>query len=198
MGCKDKKGKTPIVFLSKREDCINLHSEVDGRERIRSLLLFSYMDNSALIRTLTEKVNRLIEAENNLFLVEIRIKPTNNIKVYIDGDQGVSVDKLVGYNRKFYRQLEEEALFPDGDFSLELSSPGLDVPLKLHRQYIKNVGRPVEVVQEDGIKEEGVLKAVRETEVELEITKGKGKKAIVSLLTIPLSTIKTTKVQIKF
>jgi len=175
-----------------------LHSEDDGRERIRSLLLFSYMDNSALIRTLTEKVNRLIEAENDLFLVEIRIKPTNNIKVYIDGDQGVSVDKLVAYNRKFYRQLEEEALFPDGDFSLELSSPGLDEPLKLHRQYIKNVGRPVEVVQEDGIKEEGVLKAVRETEVELEITKGKGKKAIVSLLTIPLSTIKTTKVQIKF
>ena len=175
-----------------------MHSEDDGRERIRSLLLFSYMDNSALIRTLTEKVNRLIEAENDLFLVEIRIKPTNNIKVYIDGDQGVSVDKLVAYNRKFYRQLEEEALFPDGDFSLELSSPGLDEPLKLHRQYIKNVGRPVEVVQEDGIKVEGVLKAVRETEVALEITKGKGKKAIVSLLTIPLSTIKTTKVQIKF
>lgn len=116
-----------------------MHSEDDGRERIRSLLLFSYMDNSALISTLTEKVNRLIEAEKDLFLVEIRIKPTNNIKVYIDGDQGVSVDKLVAYNRKFYRQLEEEALFPDGDFSLELSSPGLDEPLKLHRQYIKNV-----------------------------------------------------------
>jgi len=175
-----------------------LHSEDDGRERIRSLLLFSYMDNSALISTLTEKVNRLIEAENDLFLVEIRIKPTNNIKVYIDGDQGVSVDKLVAYNRKFYRQLEEEALFPDGDFSLELSSPGLDEPLKLHRQYIKNVGRSVEVVREDGIKEEGVLKAVRETELDLEITKGKGKKAVVSELTIPLSTIKTTKVQIKF
>ena len=175
-----------------------MHSDDDGRERIRSLLLFSYMDNSALISTLTDKVNRLIEAENDLFLVEIRIKPTNNIKVYIDGDQGVSVDKLVAYNRKFYRQLEEEALFPDGDFSLELSSPGLDEPLKLHRQYIKNVGRPVEVVREDGIKEEGVLKAVRETELDLAITKGKGKKAVVSELTIPLSTIKTTKVQIKF
>lgn len=188
----------PIVFWSKQGECLNLHSVDDGRERIRSLLLFSYMDNSALIRTLTEKVNRLIEAENDLFLVEIRIKPTNNIKVYIDGDQGVSVDKLVAYNRKFYRQLEEEALFPDGDFSLELSSPGLDEPLKLHRQYIKNVGRPVEVVREDGIKEEGILKAVRETELDLEITKGKGKKAVVSELTIPLSTIKTTKVQIKF
>jgi hypothetical protein len=56
----------------------------------------------------------------------------------------------------------------------------------------------VEVVLEDGIKEEGVLKAVRETELDLEITKGKGKKAVVSLLTIPLITIKTTKVQIKF
>lgn len=188
----------PIVFWLKRGDCLNLHSDHDGRERIRSLLLFSYMDNSALISTLTEKVNRLIEAENDLFLVEIRIKPTNNIKVYIDGDQGVSVDKLVSYNRKFYRQLEEEALFPDGDFSLELSSPGLDEPLKLHRQYVKNVGRPVEVVLEDGLKEEGVLKAVRETELDLEVTKGKGKKAVVSLLTIPLSTIKTTKVQIKF
>ncbi|MBM3414425.1 MAG: ribosome maturation factor [Bacteroidetes bacterium] len=156
------------------------------------------MDNSALIRNLTEKVKRLIEVENDLFLVEIRIKPTNNIKVYIDGDQGVSVDKLVAYNRKFYRQLEEEALFPEGDFSLELSSPGLDEPLKLHRQYVKNVGRPVEVVQEDGRKVEGVLKAACETTIELEITKGKGKKAIVSLLTIPLPSIKTTKVQIRF
>lgn len=156
------------------------------------------MDNIALIKILAEKVNHLIEGETDLFLVDIRIKPTNNIKVYIDGDQGVSIDRLITYNRKLYRQLEEERMFPDGDFSLELSSPGLDEPLKLHRQYIKNVGRPVEVVQEDGIKEEGILKAVRENEIELEITKGKGKKAIVSLLTIPLSSIKTTKVQIKF
>lgn len=44
-----------------------MHSEDDGRERIRSLLLFSYMDNSALISTLTEKVNRLIEAEKISF-----------------------------------------------------------------------------------------------------------------------------------
>jgi len=156
------------------------------------------MDNIALIKILAEKVNHLIEGETDLFLVDIRIKPTNNIKAYIDGDQGVSIDRLITYNRKLYRQLEEEGMFPDGDFSLELSSPGLDEPLKLHRQYIKNVGRPVEVVQEDGIKEEGILKAVRENEIELEITKGKGKKAIVSLLTIPLSSIKTTKVQIKF
>ena len=145
-----------------------------------------------------ERVNSLIEAEKDLFLVEIRIKPTNNVKVYIDGDQGVSVEKLVYYNRKMARQLEEEAVFPDGDFSLELSSPGLDEPLKMHRQYVKNVGRPVEVVMLDGIKQEGVLKAAGEEAIELEMTTGKGKKMVVSQLTIPFIQIKTTKIQIKF
>jgi ribosome maturation factor RimP len=156
------------------------------------------MDNSALIKALEERILSLIEAEKDLFLVEIRIKPTNNIKVYIDGDQGVSVEKLVHFNRKFYRQLEEEAFFPDGDFSLELSSPGLDEPLKLHRQYVKNIGRGVEVVEMDGIKHEGVLTQVTEEAVELSITKGKGKKAETTTLTIPFIQIKSTKIQIKF
>jgi len=145
-----------------------------------------------------ERVISLIEAEKDLFLVEIRIKPTNNVKVYIDGDQGVSVERLVYYNRKMARQLEEEGIFPDGDFSLELSSPGVDEPLKMHRQYVKNVGRPVEVVMLDGIKQEGVLKAVGEEAIELEMTTGKGKKMVVSQLTIPFIQIKTTKIQIKF
>lgn len=145
-----------------------------------------------------ERVISLIEAEKDLFLVEIRIKPTNNVKVYIDGDQGVSVERLVYYNRKMARQLEEEGIFPNGDFSLELSSPGLDEPLKMHRQYVKNVGRPVEVVMLDGIKQEGVLKAVGEEAIELEMTTGKGKKMVVSQLTIPFIQIKTTKIQIKF
>ncbi len=156
------------------------------------------MDNSVLIKAMQERVISLIEAEKDLFLVEIRIKPTNNVKVYIDGDQGVSVERLVYYNRKMARQLEEEGIFPDGDFSLELSSPGLDEPLKMHRQYVKNVGRPVEVVMLDGIKQEGVLKSVGEEAIELEITTGKGKKMVVSQLTIPFIQIKTTKIQIKF
>ena len=151
-----------------------------------------------MIKTLESRTLHLIEAEKDLFLVDVRIKPTNNIKIYIDGDQGVSVDKLVSYNRKLYRQLEEEGLFPNGDFSLELSSPGLDEPLKLHRQYVKNIGRPVEVVLVEGAKLEGTLKAVTADEVEIETIKGKGKKAVTELQAIPFTTIKTTKVQIKF
>ena len=156
------------------------------------------MDQQTLIKALETRTLSLIEAEKELFLVEIRIKPTNNIKIYIDGDQGVSVDKLVSYNRKLYRQLEEEGMFPNGDFSLELSSPGLDEPLKLYRQYVKNTGREVEVVTAEGQKLEGVLKTVNPEQIELETVKGKGKKAVTEVLSIPFSQIKATKVQIKF
>jgi len=156
------------------------------------------MDQIALITNLQERTAALIGAERDLFVVEVRIKPTNNVKIYIDGDQGVSVDKLVSYNRKLYRQLEEEGLFPNGDFSLELSSPGLDEPLKLHRQYVKNMGRPVEVILVDGAKKEGVLQVVGDTQIELTETKGKGKKMETHTHVIPFSEIKATKIQIKF
>ena len=53
-------------------------------------------------------------------------------------------------------------MFPDGDFSLEVSSPGLDEPLKLHRQYLKNIGRFVEVIEQDGTRKEGKLLSVTE------------------------------------
>ncbi len=156
------------------------------------------MDQISLITNLQERAATLIGVEKDLFMVEVRIKPTNNIKIYIDGDQGVSVDKLVSYNRKLYRQLEEEGLFPNGDFSLELSSPGLDEPLKLHRQYVKNIGRPVEVTLVDGAKKEGVLQVVGDTQIELTETKGKGKKMETHTHVIAFSEIKATKIQIKF
>ena len=101
----------------------------------RSLLLFYPMSIASQIQVLEHKVEALINTEPDLFLVEVSIKPTNNIKVFIDGDQGVSIDKLVRYNRNLYRQIEEEKMFPNDDFSLEVSSPGLDEPLKLIRQY---------------------------------------------------------------
>ena len=90
----------------------------------------------------------LIEAEPEVFLVEIRIKPTNNVKVFLDADNGMSIDKLVQYNRKLYRDIEESSFFPGGDFSLEVSSPGLDEPLKLHPPILKNIGRFVEVTSD--------------------------------------------------
>ena len=164
----------------------------------RSLLLFYPMSIASQIQVLEHKVEALINTEPDLFLVEVSIKPTNNIKVFIDGDQGVSIDKLVRYNRNLYRQIEEEKMFPNDDFSLEVSSPGLDEPLKLNRQYQKNIGRYVEVVVADGTKMEGKLLNATKTELLLEETKGKGKKIETVQHTINFDIIKTTKIQIKF
>jgi ribosome maturation factor RimP len=151
-----------------------------------------------IIAELERKVKDLIASDPGLFLVEVRIKPTNNIKVFIDGDEGVSIDKLTGFNRKLYRQLEEENMFPNGDFSLELSSPGLDEPLKLHRQYLKNIGRDVEVLTQEGIKKEGKLVEVNDAGILLAEQVGKGKKAELREHRISMNDIKSIKVQIKF
>jgi len=156
------------------------------------------MNGEAQIQAIEQQVKALISAEPELFLVETRIKPTNNIKVFIDGDQGVSIEKLVQYNRKLYKQLEEGGMYPNGDFSLEVSSPGLDEPLKMHRQYLKNIGRFAEVLDNEGVIKQGKLVRVTEEEIELEEIKGKGKKMETLQHHIPFNTIKTTKIQIKF
>ena len=82
-------------------------------------------------------------------------------------------------------------------FSLEVSSPGLDEPLKLLRQYIKNIGREVEVITNDEVKKEGRLTAVTEEKINIEYTEGKGKKALLIKDEIYFTNIKQTKIQIK-
>jgi len=156
------------------------------------------MVNNELIEVVKKRVEALIGSDPSLFLVEVRIKPTLNIKVYIDGDQGVSVERLIQFNRTLYRQLVEEGVLPDGEFSLELSSPGVDEPLKLHRQYVKNVGRLVEVLTLDGQKVLGKLTGVTDTGFSVEEVKGKGKKQEIKLHTWQFEEIKTTTIQITF
>jgi ribosome maturation factor RimP len=171
----------------------------DGRrERDRSLLLLATMNIEDQILALEQKAENLIRDEPGVFLVEIRIKPTNNVKVFVDADNGISIEKLVQYNRKLYKDIDESSFFPGGDFSLEVSSPGLDEPLKLHRQYLKNIDRNVEVVRKDGIKTEGKLVSATEAEIVVEEIRGKNKKKEVVTHTILFDNIKTTTIQIKF
>ena len=150
------------------------------------------------VKTIGELVQTTLAAEPNYFLVDIKIKPTNNVKVYIDGDQGISIEKCVQFNRALYKRLEEVALFAGGDFSLEVSSPGLDEPLKLHRQYRKNIGRQVELVLQDGSKIEGRLLEVSEDGIIVEETRGKNKKKEIVNHTVLFENIKTTKIQVVF
>ena len=54
----------------------------------------------------------------DIFLVDMRIKPTNNIKIYLDADNGLGIEKCIKINRALYKNIEETALFPDGNFFL--------------------------------------------------------------------------------
>lgn len=156
------------------------------------------MTTETQVQVIEEKIKPLLEEHPTHFLVEVRIKPTNNIKVFIDADEGINLSLLIQYNRKLYSIIEETALYPDGNFSLEVSSPGLDEPLKMHRQYKKNIGRFVDVLLNNSGKKEGKLIEATEDGIIIEYEKGKGKKKEVLQETILFTDIKHTKIQVKF
>ena len=169
---------------------------VEGNE----IVPFSFipMQGASHLDEIEKLVATLLQEETEYFLVSLRIKPTNNIKIFIDGDNGLPIEKCVQLNRKLYKLLEEASFYPEGEFSLELSSPGVDEPLKSSRQYKKNIGRDVAIVFLDDSTKEGKLIAVAEEDIIVEHTEGKGKKAITQQLVIPFRNIKTTTVQTKF
>lgn len=164
------------------------------------------MGNETQIRAIESMAEAVLAGEPSYFLVELRIKPTNNVKLFLDGDEGITIEKCVQFNRALYKKIEEAGIFPGGDFSLEVSSPGLDEPLKSIRQYKKNIGRKVEVLLEDGTKKEGRLTEVSEDGIIVEEAKGKnpsrpgrdGKQKELINHTILFNNIKTTKIQVVF
>ncbi len=146
-----------------------------------------------------EKIDSLLQPlleGSDMFVTSIRIKPTNNIKVFLDADSGLNISKSAAVNRKLYHAIEEAGLYPDGDFSLEVSSPGVDEPLHGIRQYKKNIGRTLEVTPLEGEPITGILKEVGEESITIAI-KGT-KKAPPMEKEILLSTVKTAIVQITF
>ena len=156
------------------------------------------MNIDSQIQAIEQKVMALIDPDPENFLVEVKIRPGNNIKIFVDSDRGMSIDKLAQYNRRLYRQIEESGLFPNNDFSLEISSPGLDEPLKLRRQYLKNIGRYVEILLKNGIKTEGKLMNATDEEVVIEEEKGNKRKKEIIQHSLSYDDIKTTKIQIKW
>lgn len=136
--------------------------------------------------------------QDDIFLVSIKIKPTNNFKIYLDADSGLGIEKCIKINRALYKIIEEMGMYPDGDFSLEVSSPGLDEPLKLLRQYKKNVGRDIEVITNDEVKREGKLIEVTDEIINIEYTEGKGKKAVLKTAELHFTDIKQTRILVKF
>ena len=148
----------------------------------------------------TEKILSFLESileGTDIFVVNVRVKPINNIKVYLDAESGFSIEKCSMVNRKLYAQIEAAEMFPAGDFSLEVSSPGVDEPLLQYRQYVKNIGRKVTVTDSEDVEKTGILKEVTEENITLEIKPAKQKESLI-ITQIPFSNIKKTVVQIIF
>ena len=146
-----------------------------------------------------EKIYRLLEPildGTDIFIVGIKVKPVNNLKIFLDADSGLSIEKCASTNRKLYHQIEATGLFPDGDFSLEVSSPGVDEPLVQLRQYKKNIGRKLTVTDNNGVEHTGQLKEVSEELLTLEIKLPKSKDT--TMVEIPFANIKKSIVQIIF
>jgi ribosome maturation factor RimP len=156
------------------------------------------MSAESVLNNIEHLVNQFLENEPGYFLVEVKVKATNNIKVFVEGDNGISIEKCVQFNRQLYKIIESNNLVPPGSFSLEVSSPGVDKPLKLQRQYLKNVGRNIEILFNDGSIKACRLLEVSNDDIIVEETTGKGKKKETRQLIIPFSNIKTTTVQIEF
>ncbi|MDO5105902.1 ribosome assembly cofactor RimP [Capnocytophaga sp.] len=147
-----------------------------------------------------ELVNSALSENPQLFLIDITVSADNAVRVVIDGDQGVGIDDCIAVSRAVEHNLDREAV----DFSIEVTSFGATEPFKLERQYVKNIGRTVEVLTLDGKKHEGLLKNLENANVILETETrepkpvGKGKITVKREHSFALSDIKETKVVIKF
>jgi len=156
------------------------------------------MNDGTALKKIEDFVAGITSQSGTIFPVEIKISPANDIRVFLDADDGITIEKCTSVNKALYKYIEETGIFPDGNFSLEVSSPGVDEPLKLHRQYKKNTGRKVEVLMNDGNKIEGILLNAGDDAIAIEEKTGKGNKTTIKSTTILFNQIKHTTVLITF
>jgi len=134
----------------------------------------------------------------DLFIVDVKFYSNGKLVVLLDGDKGIGIEDCVAVSRYVGFKLEEENVIETA-YNLEVSSPGVDLPLTQLRQYTKNIGRDLGIKMADGAKREGKLTALTEDAIVIEEKiKEKGKKAAVMESVIPIDQITETKVLISF
>jgi len=141
------------------------------------------------IKTITEK--NIVGS--NLFIVNIKIGSSNRVNVFIDSDEGVTINDCSDLHRKIVGDIEKYC----DDFELQVSSPGIDANFKVLRQYKKNIGKELKIITMDGNKSIGKLLSVNEKNlcIEDEDTshKGRQEEKLKEIITIEMNFIKTAK-----
>lgn len=145
-----------------------------------------------------ELVEEKISDRPELFLVEVKMLPNHKLIIHVDGDEGISIQDCAAISRHVGFHLEEENTIEKA-YNLEVSSPGVGEPLKLKRQYQKNIGRDLSVKLSGGEIKEGKLLGVDEKSITIEAkVKEKGKKAQLVETSVDFENIIETKVLISF
>ena len=138
--------------------------------------------------------------EEDLFLVEITVSSSNHIVVLIDSEKGVSIDQCIVLSKHIEQNLNRDI----EDFELDVASSGLGQPLKVLKQYIKNIGKDVDLVLLNGQKITGKLLEANKEGISIEVEKnvlveGKKRKQLVKeTVSLKYTEIKTTKVVVSF
>lgn len=108
------------------------------------------------------------------YLIDVNVRSGNRISIFIENDEHVSIKDCVALSKFVESQLDREKQ----DFELEVSSPGIDSPFRLERQYIKYVGKEVEILMLNGEKFLGELLGIDSLNIQfLPLKKGQQKKA---------------------
>ncbi|MGR7812487.1 ribosome assembly cofactor RimP [Lacinutrix undariae] len=150
--------------------------------------------------TVKELLENALNERDDLFLIDFKIEEDNTISITIDGDDGVLVEDCIFISRSIDNELDRE----EQDFSLEVASCGATTPLTHKRQYVKNIGRTLEVKTKDHEKIEAILTDSNEDGIVLEWktrepkTVGKGKVTVKKQAEIPFGDILEAQVIIKF
>lgn len=198
-----------LLFIKK----IPIFAQINlTREGTRKCSLFSFIGievSKHLLNDLTvieHKIPELLEEKfqevgfTDFFLVELKVGINNKVEVFIDSDSSVTFEKCQKISRFLESHIDEEGWLGE-KYTLEVSSPGITRPLKFLRQYIKNLGRTVEVTTETETKK-GKLIAATEEMVRLEseerVKVGKKKVKQTVQTEIPMAQVVKTIVKISF
>ncbi len=178
---------------------------INGKEmrRLRKKAFFRSVTSNVIMdfRAKVEQlVHEFLETRKDLYLVDLKISAGDDVTVILDGDEGLSLQDCLDASRAIEFNLDRE----EHDFSLQVMSPGLSEPLKLPRQFKKNMGREIEVLLNSDEKIQGEVVAVDDEKVTIVLRYrrpkliGKGKEDVVENKEIPYTEIKKALVVIKF
>ena len=166
---------------------------------MRGAKLPSFYKNMTFRDKVLELLNDGLSEKPELFLIDFSISESQKILITLDGDQGVSLQDCIDVSRAIENNLDRE----EHDYSLEVASSGVSTPLKMVRQYKKNIGRVLKIkTAAENI--EAKLDDVNDEFITLSWTArepkkiGKGKETVEKRIELPYTEIKEAIVTVTF